>query len=68
MLTRQEHLAYNAVETYSFDSAKDQIQVHYRFNEKASDGKLNDSYQHGWVSNKAMFTYLRLERHKIITI
>ena len=54
MLKHQEHLAYNAVETYSFDSSKDQIQVHYRFNEAAADGKLNDSYQHGWVTNQAL--------------
>lgn len=28
--TCKEHLAYNAVETYSWDAAKKQISVHYR--------------------------------------
>lgn len=48
----KEHLAHNAVETYSWDEAKQRIDVHYRFNEDAHDGPLNDSYQRGWVQNK----------------
>ncbi|CAE7633924.1 TIL [Symbiodinium pilosum] len=47
-----EHLAHNAVETYSWDEKKQRIGVHYRFNEKALDGRINDSYQRGWVWNK----------------
>ncbi|CAE7661581.1 TIL [Symbiodinium sp. CCMP2456] len=47
-----EHLAHNAVETYTWDESKQRIGVHYRFNEKSMDGRINDSYQRGWVWNK----------------
>ncbi|CAK9024879.1 unnamed protein product [Durusdinium trenchii] len=56
----KEHLAHNAVETYSWDEAKERISVHYRFNENADDGPLNDSYQRGWVKNKETFAEWRV--------
>ncbi|CAE7510534.1 TIL [Symbiodinium natans] len=48
----KEHLAHNAVETYSWDESSQRIGVHYRFNENALDGRINDSYQRGWLWNK----------------
>jgi len=56
----KEHIATNAVETYTWNEATQEIGVHYRFNEHTLDGKINDSYQRGWVHNKETNTEWRV--------
>jgi len=56
----KEHTAHNAVETYTWDEAEQRIGVHYRFNENALDGPINDSYQRGWVHSQGPFSEWRV--------
>lgn len=55
-----EKNAWNAVETYTWEPADNRFGVAYKFNEGKADGKVNLSYQRGFVYNAKTFTELRV--------